>query len=53
MAALTKRRLDAAKPAAKEYFLWCSATPDSEREFIPLERKCLSGKFASAEPRAE
>ena len=39
MAALTKRRLDAAKPDAKEYFLWCSATPGFGARIYPSGRK--------------
>ena len=39
MAALTKRTLDAAKPATKEYFLWCSATPGFGAQIYPSGKK--------------
>ena len=44
MAALTKRRLDAAKPAAKEYFLWCSATPGFGARIYPSGKKVFIGQ---------
>ena len=53
MAALTKRRLDAAKPAINDTFFGVRRRPVSEPEFILLERKCLLSKFASAERHAE
>ena len=44
MAALTKRSLDAAKPATKEYFLWCSATPGFGAQIYPSGKKVFIGQ---------
>jgi len=39
MAAMTKLSLDAAKSAAKEYFLWCSTTPGFGIRIYPSGKK--------------
>ena len=39
MGTLTKRTLDAAKPATKEYFLWCSAVPGFGARIYPSGKK--------------
>lgn len=39
MANLTKRTIDAASPAEKEYFIWCSSTPGFGIRVYPTGRK--------------
>ena len=39
MASLTKRVVDAAKPQAKDYFIWCDARPGFGVRIYPSGRK--------------